>query len=96
MNTITPRTIPEYLDALRRELQGADPSLVQDALYDAEDYLRSELAEQPGHGLPVAKLFREMREGPVRFTGSWLAHAGLPMPIQKAESVAVFRVEAAA
>ena len=55
-----------------------------------------ELAEQPGHGLPVAKLFREMREGPVRFSGSWLAHAGLPMPLQKAESVAVFRVEAAA
>lgn len=55
-----------------------------------------ELAEQPGHGLPVAKLFREMREGPVRFSGSWLAHAGLPLPLQKAESVAVFRLEAAA
>ena len=55
-----------------------------------------ELAEQPGHGLPVAKLFREMREGPVRFTGSWLAYAGLPLPLQKAESVAVFRLEAAA
>jgi uncharacterized membrane protein len=48
MNTASPRTIPEYLDALRRELRDADPALVQDALYDAEEYLRSELAEHPG------------------------------------------------
>ena len=54
------------------------------------------LAEQPGHGLPVARLFRDMRDAPVRFSGSWLAQAGLPMPIQKAESVAVFRLEAVA
>ena len=27
-------------------------SLVQDALYDAEEYLRSELAEQPGRTKP--------------------------------------------
>ncbi len=48
----SPRTlannIPEYLDQLRRSLAGADPALIQDALYDAEDYLRSELAENPG------------------------------------------------
>ncbi|NLC62344.1 MAG: hypothetical protein GX761_13825, partial [Gammaproteobacteria bacterium] len=43
-----PTTIPEYLAHLRRELTGADPALVQDALYDAEEYLRSELAENPG------------------------------------------------
>ena len=43
-----PRTIPEYLDQLRAALAGADPALVQDALYDAEEYLRSELAENPG------------------------------------------------
>ncbi|GAA5080399.1 sensor domain-containing protein [Lysobacter panacisoli] len=43
-----PTTIPEYLDHLRRSLAGADPALVQDALYDAEEYLRSELAENPG------------------------------------------------
>ncbi|MDZ4047107.1 MAG: sensor domain-containing protein [Pseudoxanthomonas sp.] len=48
MNNATPRTIPEYLDELRRELRDADPALVQDALYDAEEYLRSELAENPG------------------------------------------------
>src|SRR6478735_5820317 len=42
-----PRSIPDYLDQLRAALAGADPALVQDALYDAEEYLRSELAEHP-------------------------------------------------
>ena len=44
----TPRTIREYLEQLRAALAGADPALVQDALYDAEDHLRSELAENTG------------------------------------------------
>ena len=43
-----PTTIPAYLAQLRAALAGADPALVQDALYDAEEYLRSELAENPG------------------------------------------------
>ena len=50
MNTSLPRTIPEYLDQLRVALAGADPALLQDALYDAEEYLRSELAEHPERG----------------------------------------------
>ena len=45
-----PTTIPEYLDQLRLALKGADPAMIQDALYDAEEYLRSELAEQTGGG----------------------------------------------
>lgn len=48
MNRPLPRTIAEYLDELRNALRGADPALIQDALYDAEDHLRSELAENPG------------------------------------------------
>ncbi|MFT4257787.1 MAG: sensor domain-containing protein [Pseudoxanthomonas sp.] len=43
-----PTTIAEYLEQLRAALKDADPAMVQDALYDAEDYLRSELAEQAG------------------------------------------------
>ena len=43
-----PTTIPEYLDQLRAALAGSDPALIQDALYDAEEYLRSELSEQAG------------------------------------------------
>lgn len=47
MTTVLPTSIPEYLEQLRAALAGADPALVQDALYDAEEYLRSEMAENP-------------------------------------------------
>lgn len=39
-------TIEEYLARLRAELAGADPAIVQDAVYDAEEYLRSEVADE--------------------------------------------------
>ena len=45
MTAAPPRTVEQYLDLLRAELQGADPALVQDALYDAEEHLRAELAQ---------------------------------------------------
>ncbi len=48
MNPSIPRTIPQYLEQLRAALRGADAALLQDALYDAEEYLRAELAENPG------------------------------------------------
>ena len=38
-------TIEGYLAQLRGALAGADPALAQDALYDAEEYLRSAAAE---------------------------------------------------
>ncbi len=41
------RNVEQYLDALREALRGADPALVQDALYDAEEHLRAELAQAP-------------------------------------------------
>ena len=44
----TPKTIKEYLTQLRAALAGADPAMIQDALYDAEEHLRSELADNPG------------------------------------------------
>jgi len=37
------RSIEEYLKALRQELEGCDPALIQDALYDAEEFLQSGL-----------------------------------------------------
>jgi len=37
MTAATPRTVEQYLDALRAALRGADPALVQDALYDARN-----------------------------------------------------------
>lgn len=43
-----PRSIEQYLKALREALAGEDPALLQDALYDAEEYLRAELTANPG------------------------------------------------
>lgn len=74
MNTPMPRTIDEYLEAVRAALGTADPAVIHDALYDAEEYLRSEMAENPGldeatiiarvassYGAPaeVAEIYRE-------------------------------------
>jgi hypothetical protein len=44
MNRSAPRSISQYLKALRAELGGEDSALIQDALYDAEEYLRAEVA----------------------------------------------------
>src|SRR6202522_2547611 len=47
MNRSAPRSIDQYLRQLREELAGEDPALIQDALYDAEEYLRAEVAAHP-------------------------------------------------
>jgi uncharacterized membrane protein len=48
MTRAAPRSIEDYLEQLRDALQGADPALIQDALYDAEEYLRAEVASHSG------------------------------------------------
>ena len=48
MTPSSPRSIDDYLHALRAALAGADPALIQDALYDAEEHLRAEAAANPG------------------------------------------------
>ena len=50
MTAAPPSSVEQYLDALRAALGGADPALVQDALFDAEEHLRAELAQHPGDG----------------------------------------------
>ena len=47
MSRTAPRSIDQYLRQLREELVGADAALIQDALYDAEEYLRAEVAAHP-------------------------------------------------
>ena len=47
MSTTAPRSIDEYLKQLRSALAGEDAALTQDALYDAEEYLRAEVASHP-------------------------------------------------
>lgn len=50
-----PETIEAYLIDLRAALAGADPALVQDAVYDAEEYLRSAVAENGGTSEAVSQ-----------------------------------------
>jgi uncharacterized membrane protein len=47
MSRAAARSIAEYLRQLREALAGEDPALMQDALYDAEEYLRAEVAAHP-------------------------------------------------
>jgi uncharacterized membrane protein len=47
MSNTAPRSIREYLGQLRQELHGADAAMIQDALYDAEEYLRAEITAHP-------------------------------------------------
>src|SRR6202789_1215006 len=47
MNRSAPRSIDQYLRQLREELAGEDAALIQDVLYDAEEYLRAEVAAHP-------------------------------------------------
>ncbi|KRG44162.1 hypothetical protein ARC78_06300 [Stenotrophomonas pictorum JCM 9942] len=94
-----PTTIPEYLEQLRTALAGADPAMIQDALYDAEEYLRSELAEQPGkseaeviagvagsYGAPeeVAEIYRETEVTVNRALRTPRASAGPVVPVMAA------------
>jgi uncharacterized membrane protein len=48
MSASAPRSIDQYLRQLRAALEGQDPALTQDALYDSEEYLRAEVAAHPG------------------------------------------------
>jgi len=47
MTRSAPRSIDQYLRQLREDLAGEDAALIQDALYDAEEYLRAEVAAHP-------------------------------------------------
>jgi len=58
MNASIPQNIPQYLAQVRDALAGADPAVVQDALYDAEEHLRAELAANPG--VPESELLRRI------------------------------------
>jgi hypothetical protein len=47
MTPAAPRSIDAYLKQLRDALADQDPALIQDATYDAEEYLRAEIASHP-------------------------------------------------
>ncbi len=58
MGSSAPASINEYLQALRIALRDADPALIQDALYDAEQHLRAEVAAKPA--LPESEVLAEI------------------------------------
>jgi len=82
MTAASPLTVGEYLEALRAALQGADPALVQDALYDAEEHLRAEISQHPGE--PEAAVLE-------RIVGSY----GAPEEVADAYRANEVRVQAA-
>ncbi len=47
MSDFAPRSVEQYLKQLEEALAGEDPAVLQDALYDAEEYLRAEIAAHP-------------------------------------------------
>lgn len=71
-----PRSIEEYLELLAEELQDADPALRQDALYDAEEYLRAEVANHAGQ--PVSEVI-------ARIVGSYGAPAEVAAAYRQTE-----------
>jgi uncharacterized membrane protein len=48
MSRSAPRSVEQYLEQLKAALAGEDTALQQDAMYDAEEYLRAEIAQHPG------------------------------------------------
>ena len=75
--TADPKTIEEYLQRLRDELAGSDPALTQDALYDAEEYLRQATA-----GDLLASSWEAARGSPrlwLRRTPRGVAASGAPV-----------------
>ncbi|KHS48399.1 alpha-galactosidase [Novosphingobium subterraneum] len=45
-----------------------------------------------GHAMQSAPLFEAMIAEPQKFSASWLAHSGLPLPPSKAETVSIFHM----
>jgi uncharacterized membrane protein len=82
MTAANPGTVEQYLDALREALHDADPALIQDALYDAEEHLRAELAQHPDE--PEAAVLE-------RIVGSY----GAPAEVADAYRTNETRVQAA-
>jgi uncharacterized membrane protein len=87
MNRPAPRSIDQYLEQLRDALKGEDPALIQDALYDAEEYLRAEVAQHPGKSeADVLELIATTYGAPdevaeaYRTTEKTVRHATRPVP----------------
>ena len=94
MNRSAPRSIDQYLRQLREELAGADSALIQDALYDAEEYLRAEVAAHPDKSeSDVLELIASTYGAPDEVAGAYRdtevkVKAAMATPRKEAKSVA--------
>ena len=92
MNRSAPRSIDQYLRQLREELAGADSALIQDALYDAEEYLRAEVAAHPDKSeSDVLELIASTYGAPDEVAGAYRdtevkVRAAMATPRKEAES----------
>ena len=76
-DTAAPRSIDAYLKQLRDALAGQDPALIQDAAYDAEEYLRAEIAAHPDKSeADVLELIASTYGEPGRSRGGLSRHRG--------------------
>src|ERR1700689_5341694 len=72
MSANAPRSIDEYLKQLRAALAGQDAALVQDALYDAEEYLRAEVKGKAALKTPAPASASPHAGGLRRFFGVFM------------------------
>jgi uncharacterized membrane protein len=95
MNMSAPRSIDAYLEQLRQALHGQDAAVIQDALYDAEEYLRAEVAGQADRPEPeVLEAIASSYGAPEEVAQAYIdteikVQAALaPPPVQKPNSLA--------
>jgi uncharacterized membrane protein len=92
-----PRSIEGYLNALRDALAGEDRALIQDALYDAEEYLRAEVAAHPGRSeADVLELIATTYGAPDEVAAAYKdteakVKAALQTPVRTSESSSAIR-----
>jgi uncharacterized membrane protein len=85
------KTVEEYLAQLKKELSGCDPALVQDALSDAEEHLRtaleSALADNPGTDEealgPIIERYGEPREVASAYRDVEAFLSRVPSPVKR-------------
>ncbi len=79
-------SVEEYLKSLKEHLAGSDPALIQDALSDAEEYLRTSLSQSAGPEAETLTAIIKKFGSPEEVADGYRAMGKTPLP---APSVAV-------